>query len=489
MRRIATALGLLLAAALPSEASAAPEYFPFPTGYGVSNFGVAVDDHGAVWFGASGPPHTNPTTAGQQPTPTVARLVPAQAHAGTSDGLAFFPTPDDLDVNCCANQLRSLAYNTFEHRLYWVRSDGHLGSGDPTAFAPGSSTGMSTYRLPGNQDLWDVAAVPNGPGVWLTEKSASNVAPTFYGSRIAFSAGGPPTEGPNIAVQNGNTTINSLRYDAKPSGIAVDAAGKPWFVEEDPGNPGYRIGTYAGSGSSYQEFSIDPCEAVSPCSGSYTGTGLSDLAIAPDGGIWFTNVVNHKFGRFDPGTHQMVQYTMGSLGLVGGDPRQMTPAPDGTIWMTSYQFNGGSSSALVQIVPPADPTRAPVANVYKTPGTTALGLAADVHDLWFGTTGQGATAAAVVTTTAAGMTAAATPRPRPRPRPCRPRRPRHRPRRPPARRSSSGRRPPARRVSSRRRPATARSTPTRSASARPSRIARSSTSSASTSTSPASRRR
>ena len=131
---------------------------------------------------------------------------------------------------------------------------------------------------------------------------------------------------------------------------------------------------------------------MSPCSGSYTGTGLTDLAFAPDGGIWFTNVVNRKFGRFDPGTHQMVQYTMGSLGLGGGDPRQMTAAPDGTIWMTSYQFNGGSSSALVQIVPPADPTRAPVANVYKTPGTTALGLAADAHDLWFGTTGQGATA-------------------------------------------------------------------------------------------------
>lgn len=394
MRRIATALGLLLAAALPSGASAAPEYFPFPAGYGVSNFGVAVDDHGAVWFGASGPNHTNPTTAGPQPTPTLARLIPAQAHAGTSDGLAFYPTPDDPGVNCCANQLRSLAYNKSEHKLYWVRSDGHLGAGDPTTFAAGATTGMSTYRLPGNQDLWDVAAVPNGPGVWLTEKSASNVSPTFYGSRIAFSAGGgAPTEGPNIAVQNGNTTINSPRYDAKPSGIAVDATGKPWFVEEDPGNAGYRIGTYGGTGSSYQEFSVAPCEAVSPCSGSYTGTGLSDLAIAPDGGIWFTNVLNHKFGRFDPGTHQMVQYTMGSLGLTGGDPRQMTAAPDGTIWMTSYQFSGGTSSALVQIVPPTDATQAPVANVYKTPGTTALGLAADAHDLWFGTTGQGATAA------------------------------------------------------------------------------------------------
>ncbi|HET6508142.1 MAG TPA: hypothetical protein VFG42_15230 [Baekduia sp.] len=391
MRRTATLLGLLLAAALPTAAGAAPEYFPFPSGYGVSNFGVAVDAQGNVWFGASGPNHTNPTTAGQQPTPTLARLVPAQAHAGTSDGLTFYPTPDDIDVNCCANQLRSLAYNTFERKLYWVRSDGHLGVGDPTAFVAGSTTGMSTYRLPGNQDLWDVAAVPNGPGVWFTEKSASNVAPSYYGSRIAFSSGGAPTEGPNIAIQNGNTAINSLRYDAKPSGIVVDATGKPWFVEEDPGNPGYRIGTYGGTGSSYEEFSVAPCEAVSPCSGSYTGTGLTDLAIAPDGGIWFTNVINRKFGRFDPATHQMVQYTMASIGLGSGDPRQMTAAPDGTIWMTSYQFNGGTSSALVQIVPSADPAQPPVAKIYPTPGTTALGLAARGSDLWFSTIGQGAT--------------------------------------------------------------------------------------------------
>ena len=106
-----------------------------------------------------------------------------------------------------------------------------------------------------------------------------------------------------------------MRYDAKPSGIAVDAGGKPWFVEEDPGNPGYRIGTYSGTGTHYDEFSVAPCEATNPCSGSFSGTGLTDLAIGPDGGIWFTNVINHKFGRFDPDTHQMVQYTMASLGL------------------------------------------------------------------------------------------------------------------------------------------------------------------------------
>jgi streptogramin lyase len=386
MRRTATTLGLLLLAiCTPTATAATPEYFPFPAGYTISNFGVAADEQGNIWFGAASPNHTNPTTMNSQPTPSLLRLVPSQATPGTSNGLTFFPTPDPPNVNCCANQLRSLAYNKTDHKLYYVRSDGNVGRGDPATFNPGTSDGMTSSMLPGYQDLWDVAAA-KGEGAWFTEHSSSNVAPTYYGGRIAFFNGGAPAEGPNVAIQNGNTSLNSLRYDSKPAGVAVDKDGKPWFVEEDPGNPGYRIASYSGSGSNYQEFQVAPCEGTAPCSGSYTGTGLTDLAIAPDGGIWFTNVINHKFGRFDGS--QMVQYTMASIGLPQGDPRQITAAPDGTIWMTSYQSSGGTSSALVQIVPGADPTKPPTATVYKTPGTTPLGLAADdAGNLWFGTTG------------------------------------------------------------------------------------------------------
>lgn len=391
MRRILTALGLILAAVpAPAASAATPEYFPLPAGYTGSSFGVAADDQGNIWFGGKGPDHARPSDPSQsQPTPALIRLVPSQATPGTSNGISGFPTPDDVGVNCCANQLRSLAYHTADHKLYWVRSDGHLGAGDPTVFVPGTTSGMSTYRLPGNQDLWDVAAA-TGPGVWFTEKSASNVAPNFYGDRIAFSAGGgAPAEGPNIAIQGDNTALNSLRYDAKPSGITVGPDGRPWFVEEDPGNPGYRIGTYGGTGSTYEEYLVTPCEAVSPCSGSYSGSGLTDLAFAGDGGLWFTNVLNHKFGRFDPDTHQMVQYTMASIGLGGGDPRSMTAAPDGTVWMTSYQTSGGAASALVQIVPSAVPGGPPTFNKVLTPGTTALGLAPDrAGNLWFTTTGS-----------------------------------------------------------------------------------------------------
>jgi streptogramin lyase len=391
MRRIAVALGMLtIAAGAPAARAAGPEYFPFPSGYQVSNFGVTSDDDGNVWFSAANPTHVNGAMT-QQPTPSLARLVPSAATPGTSNGITFYPTPDPSDVGCCgAQQTRSVTYNPTEHKLYYVRADGIIGSADPHALVPGASTGMSYYRLPYPSDLWDVAPA-KGLGAWFSEYTGTN-APPFNGSRIAYYAGGAPNEGPNIAVQNGNTDINDLRYDAKPAGITVDKAGLPWFVESDAGNPGYRLASWSGAGDVYQEFQVSPCEASTVCSGSYTGTGLSDLAIAPDGGIWFTNVINHKFGRFDPATHTMTQYTMASLGLAGGDPRQIAAAPDGTLWMTSYQALGGTASGLVQIVPGALPGQAPVATVYKTPGTAPLGVGADhAGNIWFGTTGTGST--------------------------------------------------------------------------------------------------
>ena len=194
------------------------------------------------------------------------------------------------------------------------------------------------------------------------------------------------TEGPNIAIQDGNTELNDLRYDARPAGIAVTKEGRPWFVEEDPGNPGYRVATYSGAGDHYDEYLISPCEngAVSPCSGSFTGQGLTDVTIAPDGGIWFTNWLNKKFGRMDPDTHVMVHYTMASIGLGAASPRQIMTAPDGTLWMAAYQgFTNATQNALVRIVPSAT---AASATVYKTSASNPpLGVGADnAGNIWFG---------------------------------------------------------------------------------------------------------
>jgi streptogramin lyase len=356
---------------------ATPDYYPLPTGHTIAG-GVTADGAGSIWFGVQGVPR------GSQPTPSLVRLIPAQASPGTSDGMAAFPTPDPSGVNCCGNQLRSVTFNPEDGKLYYVRSDGNVGHATPAAMVPGQSTAISSTMLPGYQDLWDIAPSPDG-GAWFTEHSASNVAPTYYGDRIAYYNGGAPVEGPNVAIQNGNTTLNGLRYSAQPAGIAVGEDGRPWFVEENPGNPGYRVATYSGSGDNYEEYLVSPCESSgSPCSGSFTGTGLTDVAIAPDGGIWFTNVLNKKFGRMDPSTHAMVHYTMASLGLAAASPRQITTAPDGTLWMTAYQgFTGATQNALVRIVPSAT---AASATVYKTSvSNPPLSVGADnAGNIWFG---------------------------------------------------------------------------------------------------------
>ncbi|WP_272473214.1 Vgb family protein [Baekduia alba] len=365
--------------------AAALDSFPLPAGYTVSNFGVTTDGDGNVWFGVAGPQHTSP--AGTQDTPTLGRMKPAEATAGTSGGLTFFPTPDRPNAGCCSDQLRSVTYNKDDGKLYFVHSTGGYGVANPSALSPGTSTGIVTYGLPGYTDLGDVAPAKGG-GMWFTEKGDSNVAPTYYGNRIARWDGGL-FEGPNIAIQNGNTSLNGLRYPAQPSGIAVDPTGRPWFAEENPGNPGYRIGTYAGAGDHYDEYQVSPCEnpANNPCSGSYTGTGLSDVAVAADGAIWFTNVDNRKFGRFDPGTHTMTQYLLSSVdpSLAAGNPRQIVAAPDGTLWMTVYKLFS-ASNALVRIVP-GTASAPPTATFTKTGSDSApLAVGASAADIWFTTT-------------------------------------------------------------------------------------------------------
>ncbi len=372
----------------PGAAAAAPptpEYFTFPEGYGVDDWGVTSDGAGNVWFTAKGPTHAS-TSSTNQPTPSLGRLIPAQASPGTSDGIAFFPLPDPANVNCCANQARGVTFNPDDGKLYYVRDDGGVGSALPSALSAGSSNGFAAATLPGNVDLWDVAPAPGG-GAWFTEHSAGG-SPNYYGARVAFFDDGSVIEGPNVALQDGNTTQSSSRFDPKPAGVGVDSTGRVWFTEEDAGNPGYRIASYVGTGNHYNEYPIAPCEVGgSTCSGALSGQALTDLAIAPDGGVWFTNYLTRKFGRFDPATLQMVQYSVASIDptLAGGQPWHITTAPDGTLWMTVRPSSyAGPGNAIVRIVPSATPT----ATVFPLPGDAfALGIGADdAGNIWFGST-------------------------------------------------------------------------------------------------------
>ena len=126
-----------------AAAEVTADYYPFPTGYKIANWGVTADGAGNVWFTAE-----NPQAGGPRPVPSLARLVPAAASPGTSDGIGFFPLPEPSPVNCCANQAKSVTFNPKDGKLYYVRNDGGVGSGLPAALVPGTTTGFDPRRCP-----------------------------------------------------------------------------------------------------------------------------------------------------------------------------------------------------------------------------------------------------------------------------------------------------------------------------------------------------
>ncbi|MGB2711162.1 MAG: hypothetical protein WBC33_06560 [Conexibacter sp.] len=378
---ILAAILALCCAPAAFAADPAPEYFNLPAGYN-ANAGIAPASDGTIWFAT--------TPAG--PTPSLGRLTVAQATPGTANGMATFPTPTQPGTSCCANGVRSVAFDAVNKRLWFVQSDGIVGYANVAAVVPGSSAGM-VDRLPANPaDLWDIAVAPDGLA-WFTEHSAHNVAP-YPGNRIASIDGSLNiAELSNIALQGGRVTLDSLRYDAKPSGITVAPDGTPWFAEADPGNPGYRIAKP--NGSDYTEYLITPCGPGSPCSGSFTGTGPTDVAVAKDGSIWFTNQLKNEVGRLDPLGGTFTNYSLPAIdaGLGMGQARAVSVAADGSLWVAEY---GGISfpnaNAIVKIVP-GQPS--PTATVWHLgAGKSPLAVAPDTSgNVWF----------AVATTSAPGM--------------------------------------------------------------------------------------
>lgn len=364
---------LILAAAPVARADATPEYFDLPAGFS-SGTGIAAAPDGTVWFSAT------PTDL-STPHPSLGRLIVAQASPGTANGMATFPTPVPAGTGCCANFVRSVAVDGTGRRVWFVQSDGIVGWADPSAVSPGTSAGISARLLTGVGDLWDVAADSRSGLAWFTEHSAYNLPP-YPGNRIAsVDAALGVDELPNLAVQGG--VLVGLRYDAKPAGIALDPDGRPWFAEADPGNPGWRIAT--ASGDAYEEYEVKPCAAGSPCSGSYTGTGITDVAVAHDGSVWFTNQLRNEVGRFDLATRTFTSYSLPAIDprLAGGQARQIAVAPDGSLWVAELGFlSYPNANAIVKIVP-SQPT--PTATVYRLgAGRYPYAVAPDTTgDVWF----------------------------------------------------------------------------------------------------------
>jgi streptogramin lyase len=376
---------LLALLALGATASAqTPEYHPYPAGLAYAQ-GITAGEPGVLWFSGQ-------ATTGSPP-PSLIRLDVASAAVNTSNGMQAFPTPELDNSPCCSKQMRALAYDATNGRVWWSQSGGYVGFGSPATMAPGTSDGMRILKTWGPNlsfTPWGIAVGKFGE-LWVAEYSADNTS-GYPGDRLAkvTASDGDALgheddglvidQGPNVAMQGGASTIDSARYDAKPRGVAVDATGLPWFTEAAPGYPGYRLASWPG-GSTYQEFLVAPCADSGPCSGSNTGNGLGDVTVAGDGSKWLTNAMKRTIVKYDGST--FTHYTLGSMdpAIAGGVPQEATTAPDGTLWFNvSNDFN--QQAAIVKIDPTASP---PTSTVFKL-GTEKrpIDVAADsAGNVWF----------------------------------------------------------------------------------------------------------
>jgi streptogramin lyase len=372
---LAVVAGLLLVS--PAGATAAtPEYFDLPSGIGME-VGIAVQPDGTVWF---------PANHGESHTPGIGRLEPGEASPGTSDGVSVFPTPEPAaePYPCCANAVRSVAVDAAHNRVWFVQNEGVVGYAETEKVVPGTSEGMDAIRVEGGE-LWDVAFSPSTDLAWFTEHGFSN-RPPYPGERIgSIDESLNVHELPNLAIQNGGEPVEpefELRYDPEPSGITTDPDGAPWFAEES-GVSGWRLGTAPATGETgpYTEYELESCPSLDGC------IAPTDVAIAPEGSVWYTTN-NNEVGRLNATHTEFQSFSMTSIDpeFAEGKAERITAAPDGTIWVSESGFYGHSAAnALVRIVPSAVPTT----TVYQLGADAPYALAADTKgNVWFSATSE-----------------------------------------------------------------------------------------------------
>ncbi len=120
----------LLLGAAAARADVAPQYFDLPVGHPVAG-GIAADGDGDVWLG----------TSSRSDAPELARLRVA------TSAVELYPTPKLPGVGCCANLVRSLAWEPSGRKVWFSQSDGIIGTVNPALTAAGTSGGFDAVLL------------------------------------------------------------------------------------------------------------------------------------------------------------------------------------------------------------------------------------------------------------------------------------------------------------------------------------------------------
>ena len=90
-----------------------------------------------------------------------------------------------------------------------------------------------------------------------------------------------------------------------------------------------------------------------------SGTALTDVAVAADGTVWYTNELKKTIGRFVPTDATYAEFRLADIdpALASGTPRALRAAPDGSLWaVVSGGFSSPGANAILRIVPAVSPT-------------------------------------------------------------------------------------------------------------------------------------
>lgn len=104
------------------------------------------------------------------------------------------------------------------------------------------------------------------------------------------------------------------------------------------------------------------------------GSHPHDVAVGPDGEVWYTAQATGKLGRLDPSTERVEEVALGD----GSSPHGVIVGPDGAPWVTDTGLN-----AVVRVDPSSKAVR-----VFPVPaGRPSIGMHTAVFDhagtLWF----------------------------------------------------------------------------------------------------------
>ncbi len=224
-----------------------------------------------------------------------------------------------------------------------------------------TGTVFSGITLTPNSGPLDVRRGPDGQSMWVTENYASQIARIDRHLPGTTCGGGGFPSGDYCAIEYPTPTAGS-----GPGDIAVGPDGNMWFTETNAG----KIGRITPSGA-ITEFALP--DTKSRPEGIVTG---------PEGNLWFTMHDARKIGKMNRDGKLLAQYD----GLTGAGPTNIIVGPDNALWFPE-EFNPGPDPANL---PPGNKigriTTAGALTEYTTPTPSSRPVIITAgHDgnLWF----------------------------------------------------------------------------------------------------------